>query len=448
MKLSPLLAVLIAAAPASAAARALAARADAQKKAAADPAVAVSTPEAPAAAPLAADTAPPRDEAALAVFGASLSEDEDGLLACAVWPDGAAAAMGLRPGDRAWYVDRAAARTRAEAAAARRAAPPEERASLIVRRGLETLALTGPETPAPRDFVRGERELSAREKSLAAARSARDVAAARDAVVEAAPLSWVLRADQAFWVRFPDGLPSGLRAGDEVSAEAATPLTTDDSLDFLAIPPRSRVWARVISASDDGEVRSVRLAFYKMRPAGGRVYPILGAAKKLAGAPADLARVSSGGALVVAAPLPSANGKKRRGKDLLLNEDARLRVRLLDPTVLVEAPAWWRAGPGLWLKTADDANGRRRFQVTHVVPGRSAAAAGLKVGDMIESVAGRSSERLDFEEALDALYGAPGTTVKVSVSRPDGARALNLVRGVEIDAKGSLTPAPLPFAAR
>ncbi|MBI3564915.1 MAG: PDZ domain-containing protein, partial [Elusimicrobia bacterium] len=224
--------------------------------------------------------------------------------------------------------------------------------------------------------------------------------------------------------------------------------TTDGSLDFFAIPPKSRFWARVASVSDDGAVRALRLAFYKVRLADGRTYPLLGAATALAGVPAaDLARVSAGGTLFVAAPLPPADGKKPRGKPLLLDEDARVRVRALDPVTVSEPPSWWRAGPGVWLKTAADAGGRRRFQVTHVVAGRSAEAAGLKVGDLLDAVGGKSSERMDFEDALDALYGPPGTTVKVSVAGAAGSRTLELTRGVRTDGK-TATPLPLPFETR
>ncbi|HXT01627.1 MAG TPA: PDZ domain-containing protein [Elusimicrobiota bacterium] len=450
MKLIPLLvALLAAAAPASAAAKRKkkpAARAAAAKAKRSAPAAKAS----PAVKPAAVETAaPPRASAALSASGLALSEDEDGLLAAAAWPEGAASAMGLRPGDRVWRVNRAAPRTRAEAAAAVLAAAPEERLSLVVRRGLETLPLAGAATPAPPDFARGADDLSGREISLAAGRAAREDSAARDAVAEAAPLDWTLRADQAFWIRFPDGLPAGLKKGDEVSAESATGLTTDGALDFLAVPPKSKVWARVLSASDDGSVRLLRLVFYKLQPAGGRVYPILGAATALAAVPAaDLARVSAGGTIAVAAPLPAADGKKPRGKERLLDEDARLRVRLIDPVRLAEAPSWWRAGPGLWLKTASDAAGRRRFQVTHIVAGRSAAASGLKINDVLDGVGGRSSERMDFEEALDALYGPPGSAVKVSVVGPGGSRELTLTRGVKVDAKGATVPLPLPFTAR
>ncbi|MFI5351053.1 MAG: PDZ domain-containing protein, partial [Elusimicrobiota bacterium] len=284
---------------------------------------------------------------------------------------------------------------------------------------------------------------------LAAPRAARAGEAAGDAIAEAAPLDWTLRADQAFWVRFPGGLRAGLKKGDEVQAEAATGLTTDGLLDFLAVPPKSRLWARVLAASDDGEVRTLRLVFYKLRPAGGRVYPILGAATALAAVPAaDLTRVSSGGTLVAGVPLPAAEGKKRRGKDLILDDDARLRVRMIDPVLLAEASSWWRAGAGLWLKTSSDAAGRRRFQVTHVVAGRSAAAQGVKVNDIIDAVGGRGAERMDFEEALDALYGPPGSTVKISVARSGGSQVLELTRGVKVAAKGAPALLPLPFETR
>jgi hypothetical protein len=441
-----LLAVLVVAAavPAQAAKRKKkpAVRADSAKAkatpAAATPAVT------PVAAPVAAPAGPPRDDAALGGFGAVLCEDADGLLAAEPRPGSAAAALGLRAGDRAWRVDRAAPRTRAEAAGARRSEAPEARESLVIRRGLETAALQGESAASPADFTRGATDLSARERALGDARAARDAAQARDAVAESAPLDWTLRADQAVWVRFPGGLPADLTAGAVVEAEAATGLTTDGSLDFLAVPPKSRLSARVVSASDDGAVRRVRLAFYKLRLVGGRTYPILGAATALAGVPAaDLARVSSGGTLVIAAPLPPADGKKPRGKPLLLDEEARVRVRVLEPVTVVEPRSWWRAGPGLWLKTAADANGKRRFQVTHVVAGRSAASAGLKVGDLLDSVGGRSSERMDFEEALDSLYGAPGSAVKVSVSGAAGSRALELARGVKSDGK-TVVPLSLP----
>ena len=398
------------------------------------------------AAPLSA-AAPQRDEAVLASYGAALIEDADGLSAAGAWTGSPAGIAGMKEGDRVLFASGAQGRTRAATAAGLSATAPEMREFLVVRRGLEPLALVGEPTPAPADFVRGARDLSAREEALARTRADRSSALARDAVAAAPPLDWSLHADQALWVRFQDGLPTELRTGEIVLAEAAAALTTDGSLDFLGVPSKSRLWARVISSSDDGMVRTLRLAFYKLQPAAGGIYPILGTATALAGvAAADLAQVSAGGTLVVAAPLPDATGKKRRGRDLLLDEDARLRVRLLEPVTIVEPPSWWRAGPGLWIKTSEK-DGRRRFEVTHSVAGRSAAAAGLKPGDILDAVAGRSSEKLDFTDALDLLYGEPGSAVKVSVLRGGKAEELTLARGVKFE-KGAPAPLPLPFEIR
>ncbi|MDE2511037.1 MAG: PDZ domain-containing protein [Elusimicrobia bacterium] len=441
MKLTPLIAALLLAAGPAFAKRKVRPAPRAARKVASPVQVPV---------PVQVPAASSRVDAELAGFGASLDEDADGLLAADAWPGRPADAMGLKAGDRVWFVDRAAVRTRAEAAAARRAAAPEMRESLVVRRGLEAEALTGPESPVPPDFVRGSSDLSAREKVLSDARAARDSIRAKDAVAESAPLDWSLRSDQAFWIRFPSGLPADLAKDDVISAEVATGLTTDGLLDFLAVPPKSVVWARVVSAVDEGGVRTARLSFFKLRPAGGRTYPISGVATAVAGVPAaDLVRVSAGGTLVAADPIPEADGKKRRGKDLLLDDAARLRVRLIEPATMAEAPSWWRAGPGLWLKTDADAQNRRRFRVTHLVSGRSAAAAGLKVGDLLDGIGGKSSERLEFEDAVDALYGAPGSAVKVSVVGANGStKTLELARGMKYEGKGAAAPLPLPFEAR
>lgn len=391
--------------------------------------------------------APPEGESILAPRDAALVEDADGLRAAGIWPDSPAALSGLRETDRVLFAARSAARTRAEASAGLRAVASELREHLVVRRGLAALALAGEPAPAPPDFTRRAHELSPRELALARARAERSSAAAHDAVAATPPLDWSLRADQALWVRFPDGLPAGLKKGDVARAETAAALTTDDALDFLAVPAKSRLWARVIAAGDDGEARTLRLAFYKLQLAGGGVYPVLGAADSLAGvAAADLARVSPGGTLVVAAPLPDAAGGRRRGGDILLDEDARLRVRLLDPVSVVEPPSWWRAGPGLWIKTAQK-EGRRLFEVTHVTSGRAAAAAGLKPGDLLDAVAGLSAEKLDFADALDALYGEPGSTVAVSVLREGRPMELTLARGVSVE-KGEAAPLALPFETR
>jgi hypothetical protein len=397
-----------------------------------------------AALAVASSAMPPRDDAALAALGAPLIETPDGLLSAEPFRRSPAAGMGLRDGDTVLCVDRARAATRAEAAEGARRLAPEERSSLTVRRGLETLALSGDEVPAPKDFERGRDELSARETALAAASATRGDAAALDQVKAAAPLSWTLDAEQSVWVRFPRGLKADLSRDDRVEAEASTALTTDGALDFVAVPPGTKFRGRVIAASADNEIRAVRVAFDEMTLAGGHSYPILAYATALAGTVPALTRVARGGTVVAAAPAPVSG--RRRGEDLILGEGARVRLRFVDPVTLVEPPSYWRAGPGLWLKTAS-VDGKSLFQVSHVVAGRGAEAAGLRVGDVVTAVDGRSASRLDFEDAIDRLYGAPGSSLSLDVRRDGQTATLHVQRGVK-RAGGVYAPLPLPYSNR
>ncbi len=398
---------------------------------------------APSAAP--ATAMPPRDDAALASFGAALIETPEGLLSAEPARRAPADDMGLRAGDLVLCADRAKTLTRAQAAQALERPAPEERSSLIVRRGLEVGALTGAEVPAPAGFARGRDDLSARERDLARGLASRADAAARDAVKAAAPLSWSLDAGQSVWVRFPHGLKGGPRRGDAVEALTSSGLTTDASLDFLAVPPGSRLRGRVLESSDDGQVRAVRLVFDELTLAGGHAYPVLAYASAVTGPAADLARVGEGGTLAVAAPPPPAAGKKPSDAPLL-DAGARLRLRFADPVTIFEPPSYWRAGPGLWLRTVV-AGGKSLFQVARVTPGRAAADAGVRVGDLVDSVGGKDSARLTFDEAVDRLYGAPGSVLKLQVERGASLLELKLTRGVRVE-NGRAAPLPLPFRAR
>ena len=146
-------------------------------------------------------------------------------------------------------------------------------------------------------------------------------------------------------------------------------LTVDVTLDFLAVPPGSKLRARVLDAKDNGETRQVRLAFYALDLNGGGTYATLGTATAVSG-DQRLAHVSAGGTLITAAPLPDA---KRRAPEPLLDTDARLRVHLLQPLVIDEPPSYWRVGPGLWVKTVED-SGKRLFEITNAIAGRSAGS--------------------------------------------------------------------------
>ena len=389
---------------------------------------------APAAeAPVAADGA------ALFGLGATLVADGDSPLVADVRPGSRAAEAGLAPGDRLLAVGGRPVSSPAETAAALRGWTPGVRIGLVARRGTAPAALETAPVPAAPAFARGAQDLSPRERVIAGERAERAAAEGNAAVRSAGPLVVPVRADQSVWARFPKGLPSGLKAGDEVVAEAAAALTTDSTLDFLAVPPGSRLRARVVSASDDGELRSVRLAFYALDLKGGSSHAVLGAAAAVSGAQ-NPTRVSSGGTVVSAAPLPEGRAKGAP----VLGPEAKLRVRLLEPLTLEEPPAYWRAGPGLWIKTIEGGSGTRLYEITHVVAGRSAEAAGLKPGERLDAIGGRSTDKLDFADALDRLYGAPGSELELSVVRGAKSETLRLKRGLRWTGASS-APLPLPY---
>lgn len=372
------------------------------------------------------------DEIALFGLGAALVVRDENLFVASVRPGSRADAAGLKEGDQLLGDEAASA-----VAARLRAWTPGTRLGLVVRRGLEIRTLETAPVPAARDYARGDKELSEHEKALAAERSAQGLSDGRAVVNAVGPLTVPVRADQGLWLRFPKGLPAGLKAGDELVAEAATGLTVDAALDFLAVPPGSKMRGRVLEAVDDGMTRTVRLAFYALDLAGGGTYSTLAYANAVSG-DQRMARVAPGGTLVAAAPLPDA---KRRAPEPVLDTDARVRVRLIEPLVVDEPPSFWRAGPGLWVKTVED-SGKRLFEITHSISGRSAESAGLKAGDRLDAIGGRPTEKMDFAEAIDRLYGAPGTEVEVSVVRGKST-PFKLKRGLRWAAGKSepLTPA-------
>ncbi len=436
IRLNVVLALLCALPASAATTRASKAKRPARSAAAAPAAVAPSAAS-PEAEVMSAESP---EEIALFGLGAALVPQDDGLLVAAVRPGSRADLAGLKAGDQLMRVDGAVA-TRAKAASALRLWTPGTRLSLVVRRGLAVLPLETAAVPAAKDYARGDKELSDSEEALAVVRSSQAVADGRAVVRLTGPLTVSVRTDQGLWTRFPKGLPAGLKKGDELVAEAATGLTVDATLDYLAVPPGSKIRARVLDAVDDGETRVVRLAFYAIDLNGGGTYTTLGYATAVSG-DQRMARVGAGGSLVAAAPLPDA---KRRGTEPVLDTDARLRVRLLDPLVIDEPPVYWRTGPGLWVKTVEN-NGKRLFEITHAIAGRSADNAGLKIGERFDAIGGKATEKMDFAEAIDRLYGAPGTEVEVSVMRQKST-PIKLKRGLRW-ASGKSSPLPLAYNAQ
>ncbi|MDD5658208.1 MAG: PDZ domain-containing protein, partial [Elusimicrobia bacterium] len=157
-------------------------------------------------------------------------------------------------------------------------------------------------------------------------------------------------------------------------------------------------------------------------------------------------KVSAGGTLVVGEPVRD-EAAPRRGRALLLEPDTRLRLEFDASATIFEPPQFYLAGPGLWIRSQDTDAGRR-FEVTHVIPGRSAEKEGLRVGDILTAIDGRSSAKLEFEDALARLYGRPGSRLKVTVEKPSAKpRTLELKRGV-VYKDGVETPVAPPFERR
>ena len=81
---------------------------------------------------------------------------------------------------------------------------------------------------------------------------------------------------------------------------------------------------------------------------------------------------------------------------------------------------------GLGIELKLDKEGLR---LVGVIRGGPAWEAGLKVGEMIVKVGGRSIKGLSLDEAANRLQGAEGTTIDLEVRRPDGTiQPFRLVR--------------------
>lgn len=402
------------------------------------PAAKKKAPAKPSMAPVV--EAPPA--AAETYFGAALRESGSSLAVVGVLPGSRAETLKLQPGDELAALDRSVVRSRQEADAAFRGWTPGTRLSAVVRRDLQTLSLQG-STPDPAQFfARGASDLSAQEASLKELRIAQASAAAETQLSQAPPLSVAVPARQTFWIRFPQGLKDNAAPGDILKGEVTTAVATEANLDFLSVTPRSAVWAKVVDAQETGDAKLVRLAFYKVSLQGGHVYPILGLATAVSGEQ-KLARVSSGGTLIVAHPVITDPKYKKKGPADLLSAGMRLRVELSEPLMITEPPSFYQAGPGLWMKSKETAEGRV-FEVSHVIAGRQAEKAGLKVGDVVTSVNGKSSTKLEFEDALANLYGVPGSTVKLTLAGGPKPRTIELKRGVAQGAEKEET-LPLPY---
>ncbi|MEK7746960.1 MAG: PDZ domain-containing protein, partial [Elusimicrobiota bacterium] len=227
---------------------------------------------------------------------------------------------------------------------------------------------------------------------------------------------------ETLWLRFPKGIPSSIAEGEVFEGETAAPMTMDSKLDFSAIPEGTRVWAQAVSVQEQegGAVKVVRLHLFKLLLAGGHAYPC--SARLLdSGDGQPLLRVSKGGSLV-AGPVESS--------PYLAEPGSFFQIRFLQTLTLHESAGFFKAGPGLWLRSSG--GGSRSFEISHIIPKRSADEAGLKAGDRVLSVDGRGADRLSFHEAVSLLYGPSGSSVGLQVLRQgsEKSESLSLRRGM------------------
>jgi len=85
-------------------------------------------------------------------------------------------------------------------------------------------------------------------------------------------------------------------------------------------------------------------------------------------------------------------------------------------------------GLGIELKAEDGA-----LKIVNTIPGSPADQAGIRPGDLIVAVDGRSTRDLTTDKAADVLKGERGTTVEVTVLGPDGKTRQLRVRRERIE---------------
>ena len=115
-----------------------------------------------------------------------------------------------------------------------------------------------------------------------------------------------------------------------------------------------------------------------------------------------------------------------RGMVRVLNEDR-------DPYALFYSPDGYESfqeltsgrfsGIGVWLKQKGTA-----LEIVSVLPSTPARSAGLRKGDVVETVDGRSVDEMTVDEAVARIKGRPGTDVTLGVTRGGDLQAFTITR--------------------
>ncbi|MFA6029528.1 MAG: PDZ domain-containing protein [Elusimicrobiota bacterium] len=352
--------------------------------------------------------------------GLLVDERGGGLLVRATLARSFAERLGLRPGDLLSGLGGKRVRSKDSLLLTGASLEPGVRAWAAVQRVPGTAGLETAAAAPPRPSARDPRALTAQELSIRSVHVEESGRLVPATLRSLKTPSFRIAAGESLWIRFPKGIPRTVSEGDVLEGETSSPMTTDANLDFLAIPPGSRVWAQAISVKDSGKEVLLRLHVFKIALAGGHSYPCSALLVDASGDP-SLLRVSRGGT-IVAAPSDA---------DLTLAApDRSYLMRLTEPLTTYEAREFYLSGPGLWFKTSGDAKSRT-FEVTRVIDKRSAEQAGIRVGDRLMSVDGKSADKAPFQEAIARLYGPAGTSVSVRFMHAGETRGVSasLLRG-------------------
>lgn len=339
----------------------------------------------PAAQPKKEATGP---DSFLAPWGAELSQKEDGALSVlGVLDDAPASELDLMPGDRLTHLGLSAVKSLPEASSALAGRPAETRLAAVVLRATAVESLQENPPARPVVFERDSGDISVRERLLKENRL-QEAFAEADRRIKNTPLGFKIAARQTVSARFPKGFPENAGPGDIVLVETTAPLAADSSLDFFSLPAKTQLWAKVL-AQEPADAKNPLLFFFKMKAAGGGFYPIS-------------ARAAAA-------------------------SEHSLEIEFLEPVVLTEPASYFQAGPGLWIKQSG-----KGFKIAEVILGRSADQAGARIEDSVAYIDGRQAEHFNLTEALTALYGKRGSTLKLGIKNAltGKVETLNLRRGV------------------
>jgi len=101
----------------------------------------------------------------------------------------------------------------------------------------------------------------------------------------------------------------------------------------------------------------------------------------------------------------------------------------------------WEGSVGAVLRYNKDT---RALRVDRVPPEGKAAAAGLKPGDQIVAVDGKTVDQMTLDEILTALRGPVGTTAKLTVIRDTKTLEITIERSPFAEGGSGTQPAPAP----